>query len=49
MPSGSALGGIDDTLVLRAQAGDAQATAELVGVARPILQRFAPRTWPRRR
>jgi RNA polymerase sigma-70 factor (ECF subfamily) len=46
MPSGSALGGIDDTLVLRAQAGDPEATGELVTLARPILQRFARRFFP---
>ncbi|HEV7678316.1 MAG TPA: sigma-70 family RNA polymerase sigma factor [Candidatus Dormibacteraeota bacterium] len=46
MPSGSALGGIDDTLVLRAQAGDSEATGELVTLARPILQRFARRFFP---
>jgi RNA polymerase sigma-70 factor (ECF subfamily) len=42
----AALGGIDDTLVLRAQAGDQVATAELVALTRPILHRFARRFFP---
>ena len=46
MPSGSALGGIDDTLVLRAQSGDPEAVAELVAATRPMLQRFARRFFP---
>lgn len=37
---------IDDDLVLRSQAGDALATSELVGLARPILQRYARRFFP---
>jgi len=40
------LGGIDDALVLRAQAGDPQATSDLVVLARPMLQRFARRFFP---
>jgi RNA polymerase sigma factor (sigma-70 family) len=46
MTSGSALGGIDDALVLRCQAGDPVATGELVRLARPILQRYARRFFP---
>jgi RNA polymerase sigma-70 factor, ECF subfamily len=45
MPS-AALGGVDDTLVLRAQAGDPQAVADLVVATRPMLQRFARRFFP---
>jgi RNA polymerase sigma-70 factor (ECF subfamily) len=44
--AGSALGSIDDQLVLRSQAGDPVATSELVGLARPILQRYARRFFP---
>src|SRR5258708_19874280 len=45
MPS-AALGGVDDTLVLRAQSGDPQAVADLVVATRPMLQRFARRFFP---
>jgi RNA polymerase sigma-70 factor, ECF subfamily len=45
MPSAT-LGGIDDSLVLRAQSGDPQAVAELVVATRPMLQRFARRFFP---
>jgi len=44
--AGSALGAIDDALVLRSQAGDPAATGELVRLARPILQRYARRFFP---
>ena len=45
MPSAT-LGGLDDTLVLRAQSGDPQAVADLVAATRPMLQRFARRFFP---
>src|SRR5260221_2984750 len=45
MPSAT-LGGLDDTLVLRAQSGDPQAVADLVTATRPMLQRFARRFFP---
>src|SRR5262245_17273097 len=44
--AGTALGVIDDGLVLRSQAGDPAATSELVRLARPILQRYARRFFP---
>jgi RNA polymerase sigma-70 factor (ECF subfamily) len=40
------MGGLDDTLVLRAQSGDPQAVADLVTATRPMLQRFARRFFP---
>jgi RNA polymerase sigma-70 factor (ECF subfamily) len=45
MPSAT-MGGLDDTLVLRAQSGDPQAVADLVAATRPMLQRFARRFFP---
>ena len=44
--TGTALSAIDDTLVVRSQAGDPVATGELVRLARPILQRYARRFFP---
>lgn len=44
--AGTAVGVLDDALVLRSQAGDPAATSELVRLARPILQRYARRFFP---